>query len=181
MTETLTHHQIEQLLPAAALEILESQEQARIIAHARECADCARLLDSYREVVAGMAATHPEQPLVPARSARLRARLLARTQERSSSRPAVVSAAGSRRTTFSAAAAQWAGWAVAAALAGVLLVHHSIHRPVAYGWLAAGALVLVVIALAVYARIQQARLAALRRQLEPDAGRQEELQRTGGK
>jgi hypothetical protein len=54
---------------------------------------------------------------------------------------------------------------VAAGLAGLLLVHHSVHRPIAYGWLAAGVLTFLVIALGVYVRVQQARLAALRDRL----------------
>jgi hypothetical protein len=54
------------------------------------------------------------------------------------------------------------GWMVAAGLAGLLLVHHSVHRPVDYGWLIAGILTLLVLALAVYALKQRARLTALR-------------------
>jgi hypothetical protein len=57
---------------------------------------------------------------------------------------------------------------VAAGLAGLLLVHHSVHRPVAYGWLAAGLLTFIVIALGVYVRVQQTRLARLRDQLTSD-------------
>jgi len=50
-------------------------------------------------------------------------------------------------------------------MAGVLLVHHSVHRPVAYGWLVAGALALVLLALGVYVRIQRARVRALEERL----------------
>jgi large-conductance mechanosensitive channel len=39
---------------------------------------------------------------------------------------------------------------------------------VAYGWLTAGVLTFVVIALGVYVRVQQIRLARLRDQLAPD-------------
>ena len=54
---------------------------------------------------------------------------------------------------------------MAAGLGGVLLMHHSVHRPLAYGWLAAGALTVVVAALAVYALIQRGRVSALRERL----------------
>src|SRR5215210_7002442 len=163
MTETLSHHEIEQQLPAAALEILEGQELARVIAHVEECPDCARLLQSYREVVASLATALPEHPLTAARSARLRARLLGRARQ----------AAGTR--ALGAAAAQWTGWAVAAGLGGLLLVHHSIHRPLDYGWMVAGLLVVVLIMLAVYVRMQRARLTQLRRRLELESGEKEEL------
>src|SRR4051812_41391493 len=127
MTEPLSHSQIEQLLPATALDILEGEELTRVASHLEGCTDCARLLDSYRDVVAGLAGTLPEQPFHPTRSERLRARLLARTGR------VPVAAVPERRRRSPAAADRWIGWAVAAGLAGLLMVHHSFHRPVAYG------------------------------------------------
>jgi hypothetical protein len=50
---------------------------------------------------------------------------------------------------------------VAAALAGVVLIHHAVHRPIAYGWLAAGILSVVIVGLAMYSRIQRHQVAAL--------------------
>jgi hypothetical protein len=155
---------LEQLLPAAALEILEGDDLVQVTAHVRDCADCARLLASYREVVATVAINLPEQPLQPARSAALRARLLGRAgREPAGSPPATQRRSGWRD--------RWVGWAVAAGLACILLIHHSIHRPIAYGWLAAGVLAIVVVALAVYIRIQGNRLRAMHR---PGAGEQPE-------
>ena len=78
MKETLSHDQLEQLLPAAALEILEGDELLEVAAHIQECSRCAALLESYREVVADLATKLPEQALPSDRSARVRARLLAR-------------------------------------------------------------------------------------------------------
>jgi hypothetical protein len=157
MNDTLSHDQLEELLPAAALEILEGNELLQVTAHARECAECARLLASYREVVARLATTLPEQPFPPAPSARLRARLLARTGRE----PAASATSPAPQTSrLFSLVNRWAGWAVAAGLAGLLLIHHSVHRPVDYGWLAAGVLTLVVLLLAVYVRIQQVRLKA---------------------
>jgi hypothetical protein len=51
---------------------------------------------------------------------------------------------------------------VAAGLAGVLLIHHAIHRPIAYGWLGAGALLLALVAVGGYARVQRGRALTLR-------------------
>jgi hypothetical protein len=50
-------------------------------------------------------------------------------------------------------------------MAGVLVVHHAIHRPVAYGWLAAGVLVLLLLALMLYTRAQKERIMALEQRL----------------
>jgi hypothetical protein len=162
VTETLSHREIEQLLPAAALEILEGPELASVLAHAGDCAECTQLLAAQREVVAGLTSTLPEQPLSAVRSERVRARLVARVGNRRE--PGQTSVSTGKRIRD--AAWGWGGWAVAAGMAGILMVHHSIHRPVAYGWLAAGLLMLVAIGLAVSFRIQQRRLSALRRELE---------------
>ena len=160
MKDSLTHDQLEQLLPAAALEILEGDELLDLTVHVKECADCERQLESYRQVLAGWAMGLPERAFEPARSDRVRARLLARTKSGGSAREVEIR---SRRSP--GWVDRWTGWAVAAAMAGVLLVHHSVHRPVAYGWLVAGTLVLVLLALGVYARIQRARVRALEERL----------------
>ena len=171
MTDTMRHEQIEQLLPAAALEILEGEELVQVTSHVQECADCARLLDSYREAVAGLSTTLPAHPLQLARSARVRARLLERARRSVS----LASGVASRTRRARAAVDRWAGWAVAAGLAGILLVHHSIHRPVAYGWLVAGALIFIVLALGMYIRTQRARVSALEERLSAlSEGRSEE-------
>jgi len=155
MTESSTHDSIEQLLPAAALEILEGEELLSVTAHTRDCAACARLIESYREVVAALATTLPVRPLPPVRSARLRERLLSRA------RGQTAAASENRRTRrFADLADRWSGWAVAAGLAGLLLVHHSVHRPVAYGWLVSGVLTFVILGMAVYIKVQRARSAA---------------------
>lgn len=175
MTEPSTHNTVEQLLPAAALEILESEDLLRVAAHIRECAECGRQLESYREVVAGLTTTLPSRPLPPARSERLRSRLLARAGSTPSAAPYI-----SPRSRRSAGAMdRWGGWAVAAGLAGLLLIHHSVHRPVDYGWLLAGVLTLLVLALIGYLRVQRARVLALEDQIaslgEPDSTHQASL------
>jgi len=161
MRATLSHDQVEQLLPAAALEILEGDELLEVAAHVQQCARCAALLESYREVVAGLATRLPEQEFPSDRSARVRDRLLARV--------AGGSAAGARlispRHRSTGWVARWGGWAVAAGMAGVLVVHHAVHRPVAYGWLVAGVLVLLLLALMLYSRAQKERIMALEQRL----------------
>src|SRR5215210_7910727 len=151
MSDVLSHAELEQLLPAAALEVLEGNELLEVTTHARECTRCARQLESYREVVASLATALPQRPLDPARSAGLRTRVLARAAGRGGvpfeHAPAPVRKPGS---AWWVGWAGWAGWAVAAGLSGLLLVHHSVHRPLAYGWLAAGILSLILLALVLH-------------------------------
>jgi anti-sigma factor RsiW len=161
MKATLSHDQLEQLLPAAALEILEGDELVEVSAHVQQCARCAALLESYREVVAGLATRLPEQEFPANRSARLRERLLGRAAGGAAAGAGLISP----RHRSTGWVGRWGGWAVAAGMAGVLVVHHAIHRPVAYGWLVAGVLVLLLVALMVYTRAQKERIMALEQRL----------------
>jgi hypothetical protein len=52
---------------------------------------------------------------------------------------------------------------LAAGLAGILLVHHSVHRPLDYGWLAAAFLGVVLLAVGIYAWVQRSRVVELER------------------
>jgi hypothetical protein len=164
MNQPSQHNQVDELLPAAALEILEGQELAQVLDHTRACGECGRLLDEYREVAAAVALVLPPEPLEAERSVRLRERLLARAR-----RDPPASATG--RTSVASARPRgggidrWAGWAVAAGLVGVLLTHHGFHRPLAYGWVVAGVAVIALAALGVYAMVQRARITALEERL----------------
>jgi anti-sigma factor RsiW len=161
MRATLSHDQVEELLPAAALEILEGEELLEVAAHVQQCARCAALLESYREVVAGLASRLPEQEFPSARSARVRDRLLTRVAGGSPAGAGLISPPH----RSSGWLGRWGGWAVAAGMAGVLVVHHAIHHPVAYGWLVAGVLVLLLLALMLYTRAQKERIMALEQRL----------------
>jgi len=161
MSATLSHDQVEQLLPAAALEILEGDELLEVTAHVQQCARCAGLLESYRDVVAGLATGLPEQEFPSDRSARVRDRLLARVAGGSAAGAGLISP----RHRSTGWVGRWGGWAVAAGMAGVLVVHHAVHRPVAYGWLVAGVLVLLLVALMLYNRAQKERIMALEQRL----------------
>ncbi len=174
MNQTSSHQEVDELLPAAALEILEGEELGRVLAHAGECAECARRLDEYRRGVAALALALPSQPMQPARTGQLRERLLARARNKpaaSATEPQSTARARSRRGGVD----RWAGWGVAAGLAGVLLVHHGFHRPLAYGWVVAGVATIVLVAFGVYAMVQRGRVSALEDRLaqlerDQDAG-----------
>ncbi len=155
MNQGLQHEEVQEMLPAAALEILEDAELQRVLAHARACAECGQALEEYRQVTAALSLQLPQaRQLHPDRSAALRARLLAKAR---GDRRAVL--AGPRRAAT--LIYRWSGWMIAAGLASVLLVHHSVHRPLDYGWLATGALLVILIAVGIYARVQRSRASAL--------------------
>lgn len=155
MNQGQQHQEMQEMLPAAALEILEGPELERLLAHLGECPECVELLREYRDAAASLALLAPAGGLDPARSATLRNRLLTRVQADGGTHPA--------RTLR---VDRWMGWMVAAALAGVLLVHHSVHRTLDYGWLAAGVLTFALAGLGIYARKQQRRAAELQQRLE---------------
>lgn len=138
------HEAVQEMLAAAALGMLEGAELQQVVAHTSGCAECARLLQEYREAAANLALMLPAQRLDPARSARMKARLIAR-----------VRADKGKGVTSAWRADRWIGLAAAAGLAGLLLVHHSVHRPLDYGWLAAGILAVVLAGVGVYARLQR--------------------------
>jgi anti-sigma factor RsiW len=149
------HADIQEQLPAAALTMLDAAEMARVQSHVRECPECAALLQEYREGATALALQLPSAPMDAGRSDALRARLLTRAR----------SAPGNQVTRkASSMIYQWSGWMVAAGLAGILLVHHSVHRPLDYGWLAAAFLGVVLLAVGIYAWVQRNRLAELERE-----------------
>lgn len=156
MTETSSHDELRDQLAEVALETLEGEELQRVLLHTRECPECARRLDEYREVVSRLAMQLPARSMNPDRSSALRARLVGRTL-RGAAHPGF----SSRRPAF----IQWTGWLVAAGIAGVLLIHHAVHRPLDYGWLVAGALLVALASLATYVRTQRRRATVLEERL----------------
>ena len=162
MNANSSHDQVEELLAAAALDTLEGEELGQVLAHSADCAECTRLLDEYRAVAAALSLGLPPERLDPGHSLEIRNRLLGRVRRSASKAPRDHA---NRERSRSAAVDSWAGWAVAAGLAGVLLLHHGFHRPVAYGWVIAGGLALVSVVFGVYAVAQRRRVAALKEQL----------------
>ena len=161
----LHHDSVRGLLPGAALEVLEADEQALVTAHLPGCDDCARDLAEYREALVQLAQALPSHTLDADGAAQLRQRLLARVA--SERTPAIEPRlAPLARRTRELLASRWSGWAMAAGLAGVLLMHHGVHRPLGAGWIAAGVLGLVAVVLAIHAMAGRRTVARLRAELE---------------
>jgi len=158
MSETRVHAELQELLPGAALEILHEGEWEIVRDHVAGCPECDKLLNGYREAAAAIALGAPRVRMDPQRAQGMRARLLSRAQAGKT-----VSLPSSRKA-FSMIT-RWSGWMVAAGLTGILMVHHSVHRPLAVGWLVAGLLVVLLLGLAVYAGVQKGRVTALEAQL----------------
>ena len=152
MSSVPDHTEIQEKLPGAALTILEPEELEQVRAHIRQCPECAALLEEYRNAATILSLQLPHRQMDAARSDALRARLFVRVRAKP-------------RNTRKASAMiyQWSGWMVAAGLAGILLVHHSVHRPLDYGWLAAALLGMVLLAVGVYAWVQRNRVLELER------------------
>jgi hypothetical protein len=165
MNQPSQHREWAELLPAAALDLLDDDELHRVEAHTRECTECSRLLQDYRDAAASIGMGLPSDPLDPDRSQLMRAELLARA---GSLEPRLKSGRRPRARFIAGRVPAWSGWAVAAGLAGVLLVHHGFHRPVAYGWVVAGVLAIILVGVGVYALAQRARVAELEGSSESD-------------
>lgn len=162
MSDDRTHDDISPLLSAAALDVLEQEELHQVLDHVNGCPDCSRQLAEYREVVARLTFGLPVRPMDASRAAGIRNRLLNRVRSQASdSAPSLQG----RRARVLARVARWPGWAVAAGLVGLTLIHHSVHRPLDYGWLAAGVLAVSLAVLALYARKQAARHSALQERM----------------
>ncbi|CAA9305520.1 MAG: hypothetical protein AVDCRST_MAG89-768, partial [uncultured Gemmatimonadetes bacterium] len=78
MSLDMTHEDVQAALAAEALDALDGPEREAVRAHLAGCPECRAELDGYREAAALLARTAPHRPMEPARSDRLRARLLAR-------------------------------------------------------------------------------------------------------
>ena len=168
MTISPRHDELQEMLPAAALDILDRADLDRVLAHVRHCGECARTLEGYQQVTGELGLSLPRVEMDPGHAAALRTRLLARVQRDARSGAGVSKAAhGVRRNSGGAfLTGRWTGWAVAASMAGVLLMHHAVHRQLDYGWLVAGGLVVALVALGIYARLQRAMVSALRKRLD---------------
>jgi hypothetical protein len=157
MSHTPNHAELQEILPAAALEMLDPAEAERVLAHVRDCEECAGLLRQYRDAAAVLALQLPARPMSSERASATRARLLARAR---SDRAIPITRKASSMIY------QWSGWMVAAGLTGILLVHHSVHRPLDHGWLAAGVLVVILLVVGIYAVVQRRRISELEDRLD---------------
>ena len=78
MSLHMTHEEVQAALAAEALGALDWQESDAVREHLETCEACRQELASLREAAASLAFSVPSAPMEPARSARLRARLVAR-------------------------------------------------------------------------------------------------------
>lgn len=118
----------------AALAAIAGPDGHALLAHARECPECARALAGVQDALLATLYLPPPRPLASGRAEELRARLLARASGAAPS----ADAKPARRPL--ALAGGVGGWMVAAGLATVLLTHHAFHRPLRMGWLVAALL-----------------------------------------
>jgi anti-sigma-K factor RskA len=81
MTPHPMHEELYDALAAEAAGALDGDERERLLAHLAGCASCSAELEALRVSAALLAFSAPARPMEPARSARVRARLLARAAE----------------------------------------------------------------------------------------------------
>lgn len=156
MTAFERHHQQVQ----AALAAVAGPDGHALLAHARECPECARALAGVQDALLATLYLPPPRPLASGRAEELRARLLARA---SGEAPAAADAKPARRPL--ALAGGVGGWMVAAGLATMLLTHHTFHQPVQFGWVVASVLGAVLFGAALYLLGERRRTERLRERL----------------
>ena len=78
MSLDMTHEDVRAALALEALDALDGEERRAVHAHLQSCEECRRELAALREASAALAYAAPARPMEPARSGRVRARLLAR-------------------------------------------------------------------------------------------------------
>lgn len=144
----------------AALAALAGPDGHALLAHVRECAECASALAGVQDALLAALYLPPPRPLPSGRAEELRARLLARA---SGETPAAADAGPARRPL--ALAGGIGGWMVAAGLATMLLTHHAFHRPVQFGWIVASVLGAVLFGAALYLLGERRHTAHLRERL----------------
>ena len=161
MSLDMEHENVQAALAAEALDALDGEEREALHAHLAGCPDCRAELESLRAAASLLAHTAPRVPLDPARSDRLRARLLAR---------AAADIRGGE-----AAAPVVAAPVAAAPETRVIPIASRRHSSLP-AWLAAAASVLIAIGLGAYALSLRGRLSSLEQQtasLSRDRGRLE--------
>jgi anti-sigma-K factor RskA len=117
----MTHDEAWSNLAAVALDALSAEEREAVLAHAAQCATCGPELSSLTETAAEVAYAAPPMPMEPERSARVRARLLARAAADRGG-PGVVPLVVPRVASAPSPAARarrWVPWLAAAAIVAV--------------------------------------------------------------
>lgn len=163
MSLEMTHEDVQAALAAEALGALEGEEAAAVRAHLERCPECRRELASLEEAAAALAYTAPPVPMDAERSARLRARLLAR-------------AAADRGTSIQRPVPADGG-GDAAGPAVIPITRPRGQRGVHPAWLAAAAAVLLLIAVGAWAARMKGRYDALSEQYAQAGTERDELVR----
>ncbi|MEW5931325.1 MAG: hypothetical protein AB1941_27990 [Gemmatimonadota bacterium] len=143
----------------AALAALAGPDGHALLAHLRECPECARALEGVQDALLAALYLPPPHAMDAARHDTVRERLLARA----SGAAPDASAPPARRPL--ALAGGVGGWMVAAGLATLLLTHHAFHRPVQFGWVVASVLGAVLFGAALYLLGERRRSERLRERL----------------
>lgn len=145
------HQQVQAVLAA-----LSGPERDALLAHLRECGECAASFSRVQDAVLAALYLPPPRPMDATRQEEARARLLARA--------AGDGAAPSRARRLPLAGFA-GGWLVAAGLATLLLTHHSFHRPLGYGWVMAAFLGAALFGAVLYLLVERRRYRVLARRL----------------
>lgn len=82
MNNPATHAEAQEMLAAIALDASTNAEREAVLAHVVVCDDCTRELGALRDAAQSMAQLAPQSPMDPARQARVRRHLMARAAER---------------------------------------------------------------------------------------------------
>ena len=145
MSAPMSHDELQAALAAEALGALDGRESEAVRAHLETCEACRRELASLHEAAASLAFSVPSAPMDAARSARVRARLLARARAESADAPtpAAVPASPVRD-------------------AGVIPISRARPRSALPAWLAAAAAVVLLLGVGAYAARMRGRYEALR-------------------
>ena len=158
MSPAMTHDEVRAALAAEALGALDGPEAAEVRAHLETCDECRRELASLRDAAASLAYAAPPAPLDADRSARLRARLVAR-------------AAADRGDVASPAAPA----PTVAATPGVIPITSARSRRFSGGWLAAAAAVVLLIGVGAWAARLNGRYGDLRERFATLGGERDRL------
>ncbi|HEX8244249.1 MAG TPA: zf-HC2 domain-containing protein, partial [Longimicrobium sp.] len=150
MSLEMTHEDVQAALAAEALGALDGKEAEAVRAHLAGCDECRRELESLRATAASLAYAVPPVPMDAERSARLRARLVARAAaDRADGRPVLTANPASSTTAD-------------VVVPGVIpLSPARERRSGGAGWLAAAAAVLLLIGVGAYAARMKGRYDAL--------------------
>ena len=165
MKPETNHEEAEVALAAEALDAFGGEERERLLAHLATCLPCRHEHAELSDAAATLVYLAPERAMEPSRSDRLRARLLARAAAdsgRFTTSPSGPAERGISRSTRSTRLTGWVGWLLAAGMAALLLGHHGFHRPLNFGWIAAGILGVLFVGAAAYAAWQREEVSTLR-------------------